>query len=295
MAGYIVQFILNLYHISAAYGHPIPQWSIAIALCFLLSPLIIIKDISRLSAYNIVADIAIIAASLFIEIYCGTMVANNGINPTVAPYTTLYGAMKIIGLVTGAYEANGVLIPIYKQAENKDTYFRVQIFTLITVSLLYISFGSFGYLAYGEHVKGPITISLNQALWYVEVLELCYIAALLPSILLQAYPATKVITSYTISKMDVGKMKDVVENILKILLLLLCIWLGLLFGERFDVVSAFVGNLLCAPMSYVFPGFIHYRLTATTRGEKIRDSILMAFGLFCLVVATGLMVAEWFQ
>jgi len=293
--GYSVFIITNFNRISIAFNHPISEKSIAIALSVILAPLATIRDISSFAACNVIAVIFIIFSVLTIDISSIVSVAENGLGKGFAHYTSLFSAIKLIGISTSAYEINAALIPIYTQAENKEKYHKVHYPAVIFVATLYLSIGLFGYLAFAKEVKGPVTLSFDQSLWYIVVAELSYIVALIPTMLIQIYPAVIVVCHYTVNKLRTGRCKDVLQIILRILMILVPIWLAVAFDTKFETILAIVGNLVCAPMSYFFPGLIHYLVAADTRRDKVRDIALMIFGGSCFVIATILIIVDLFN
>lgn len=290
MTGYIVFITTNLHRLSIAFRFPMPERYIAVVLGVILAPLVTIKDISVFASCHIIADVFIILSAFAIVIYSIFVTFERGVEPTVTPFTSIYSAMKIFGLSTGAFEINAVLISIYRQAKTERDYHKAHPPAVVSVGLLYFAIGLFGYIAFGVGVKGPVTLSMNQTLWYIELIELSYIAALLPTILIQIHPAVQIVSHYTTDKLSEGQAKEFIHIIIRIVMITLPLCLAVKFGERFEGVLAFIGSLVCAPVSYVFPGIIHYCVAAETRQEKVRDVTLVLFGLSCFSIATGMTI-----
>lgn len=267
-----------------------PERYIAVVLGVFLAPLVTIKDISVFASCHIIADVLIMFSVFAIVTYSIVLVIERGVSVTVTPFTSIYSAVKIFGLSTGAYEVNAVLISIYKQARRKKDYHEAICPAILSVGTLYCSIGMFGYLAFGEDVKGPVTLSMNQKLWYIEIIELAYIAALLPTILIQIYPAVQIMSHHTTDKLEEGQLKEFIHIIMRIAMIVIPICLAIKFGERFEGVLAFIGSLVCAPVSYIFPGLIHFNVAAETKKEKFRDVMLILFGFSCFSIATGITI-----
>jgi proton-coupled amino acid transporter len=267
-----------------------PERYIAVVLGVILAPLVTIKDISVFASCHIIADVFIMFSSFAIVIYSIFFTFQYGVASTVKPFTSIYSAVKIFGLTTGAYEINAVLISIYKQARTKQDYHQAHCPAIISAGLLYFTIGVFGYIAFGVAVKGPVTLSMDQTLWYIEMIELAYIAALLPTILIQIHPAIQIISHYTTDKLIQGQIKELIHIVIRVIIIIFPICLAIKFGESFEGVLAFIGSLVCAPVSYVFPGVIHYCIAAETKQERVRDIMLILFGLSCFSIATGLTI-----
>ena len=291
--GYVVFITTNLNRISTAFENTIPEWSIAIVLTIILAPLATIRDISIFASCHIIADLLIIFSAITIEICCILSIAKNGLGSGFTHSTTAFSSMKLIGLSTSAYEINAVLIPIRLQAKSKQEYHKVQYPAMISVCVLYLSIGIFGYLAFGSEVKGPLTLSLDQSLWYVVMIELIYMVALIPTIVIQIYPAIMIVLNYLVYRRVADPRKETYQFVIRIAMIIIPIWLAVIFGENFSTVLAFIGNLVCAPMSYVFPGLIHYLVAAEKRKEKIRDIVLICFGVTCCIIATLLSLFDF--
>jgi len=267
-----------------------PERYIAVVLGIILAPLVTIKDISIFASCHIIADVFIIFSAFAIVIYSIFFILQQGVATTVKPFTSIYSAVKIFGISTGAYEINAVLISIYKQARTRKDYYQARCPAIISTGFLYFAIGLFGYIAFGEAVKGPITLSMDQTLWYIEMIELAYIVALLPTILIQIHPAIQILSHHTTDKLVQGQIRELVHIIIRVAMIIFPLCLAVKFGERFEGVLAFIGNLACAPVSYVFPGIIHYYLVAETKREKIRDMMLVLFGLSCFSIATSVTI-----
>lgn len=251
----------------------------------MLAPLGTVRDISVFASCHIIADVLIIFSAITIVICCVLNLITDGVGSGFTHSTSLFSAMKLIGLSTSAYEINAVLIPIHLQAKSKEEYHKAEYPAIISVCVLYLTIGIFGYAAFGSGVKGPLTLSLDQSLWYVIIIELIYIIALIPTIIIQIYPAVTIMLNY-LSGLTSESRRDTLQLVIRILMITIPIWLAVIFGENFGTVLAFVGNLVCAPMSYVFPGLIHYLVAAEQRREKLRDAALICFGVTCCIIAT---------
>ena len=201
--------------------------------------------------------------------------------------------MRILGISIGSYEVNCVLIPIYRQAKSKRNFIAVQNSVLGTVIVLYIAVGLLCYLAYGANAKGPITITLDQTKWYIKIVEVVYVVALLLTVMLQLFPAIEIILRYTSNRMKRGMGRTVIESIIRASIMSLCIVLAVVFGENFDTVLSVVGNIFCAPLSCIMPALLHYRLAAITTTDKVRNIALLSFGIICMISIVVLMVIDY--
>lgn len=285
--------MVNLHKIALSSGYGIPEWSIGIVLGVILVPLVTVQDISIFASCHIFADCIIICSSLFIIIYSITTLANDGVGPDVVTGKSFISVMRVIGIGIGSYEVNAVLIPIYRQAKVKRNFMNIQNSALFTVVALYVSVGLFCYLAFGEDSKGPITITLNQSKWFIKVLELLYMVALLLTVMLQLYPAIEIILKYTSNKMEQSTARYVVQMVIRSLIMILCIVLAVTFGESFDTVLSIVGNIFCVPLSCMIPAILHYRLVATTVLDKVRDMVLLCFGVLCMIFIIILLFIDY--
>lgn len=274
-------------------GHAIPEYQIGIGLCILLAPLVIIKDISIFASCHIVADIIIILAAIYIEGYAIGKIIYTGIHPSVVPFTSILKAMQVIGICTGAFEISPLIITVYMQAREKRLFATIQFVTMLCVSVLYLTFGTFGYFAFGENVKGPVTLSLDAMKYSVDILILLYILALMPTILIQLFPAIQIIETNSTRFLDNENVIETLRIFIRLFLLIAAIWIAVAFGENYDKVLSLIGNIACAPLSYIFPGIFHLVIVARTRSEKARDIILISFGSFCFLIATILIIIGW--
>lgn len=294
VCSYSVFIILNINRISVAFNIEIPELAIAIALFLIIAPLLTVIDISAFCSLNIVADIITIAIILFVEIYALNILKTQGIHPSIVAFTDPWNCMRLFGMSAFAYELNAVLIPLYKQLKEKSDYAAVQGWTMGILSFFYVTLGMVGYLAFGSGVRGPVTISMNQSLWYVEIVESVYCIALFPTILIQIYPANIIILPPLTNHMAPGSTKNIVQNIIRISLFFIIVAIAYIFSEKFDIVVAIIGNFAATTISFIMPGIIHLVLVANTNFDKARDILLIIFGSICFVIGNALTIIGLF-
>ncbi len=252
-----------------------------------------VKDISIFAPLHVIADVFILVSLAAIEVFMIIRIVDSGVAPSVRPATSIFSAAQTIGIATGAFECVATIISIYKQAAIKSLFIRLQSIALACITILYVSLGLFGYLAYGVDVKGPVTLSLEQGSVAVELIQAIYILALIPTTLIQIYPLIHIVELYIAKPIQTPCARNTVRYILRAGLMIAMIWVAVFFGERYDKVLSLVGNLAVSPLSYLLPGIIHLVLVAHTTLDKLRDIVLIVFGSACFILATTLQIIGW--
>ncbi|KAH8117950.1 transmembrane amino acid transporter protein-domain-containing protein [Phellopilus nigrolimitatus] len=265
------------------------QYFIIMQLIILL-PLVLIRNIAKLSIFALVADVFILAGLLYIFGSEIAVIANRGIakvelfNPKDFPL--------LIGTAVFSFEG---VIPISDSMREPRKFPAVLtgVMLFLTALALTVLFGGAGvlaYLAFGPEIQTVVITNLNSESKFVQAVQFLYSLAILLSVPLQLFPAVRIMENGIFTRS--GKENPRVKWQKNIFRFLIVAWAG---ASDLDKFVALVGSFACVPLCYVYPALLHYKACARTRRAKIADMALLAFGSAAAVYTTvqtlALMVA----
>lgn len=98
--------------------------------------------------------------------------------------------LNIIGFSVYSYEGIGVILPVMDVTADKKKYRTVLFIVITTVFLVYLSFGEFCYIIYGNALKLPlITSNLPEDNILIPIIKIAFCINLVFSYPLVIYPA----------------------------------------------------------------------------------------------------------
>ncbi|XP_026331886.1 proton-coupled amino acid transporter-like protein CG1139 [Hyposmocoma kahamanoa] len=265
--------------------------------CILL-PLILInwvRDLKYLAPFSAVANAVTIVSFGIILYFIFRKV------PTIAdkaPIGELANFPLFFGTVLFALEAIGVILPLENEMKTPKSFvgkFGVLNRAMISIIILYVGMGLFGYLQYGDQAEGSITLNLGseQDKEVLASVVQCLLAfAIFITHGLACYVAIDILwTDYIGSRLLNSKHRLLWEYILRTIIVLLTFGIGAAVPELELFISLF-GALCLSALGLAFPAIIqsctywYY----VSRSERIRmcikNGIVILFGVLGLIVGT---------
>ncbi|XP_033214263.1 proton-coupled amino acid transporter-like protein CG1139 isoform X2 [Belonocnema kinseyi] len=199
------------------------------------------------------------------------------------------------GTVLFALEAIGVIMPLENEMNDPKSFAKpagVLNIGMVSIIVLYIGMGFFGYLTYGDDVQGSITLSLGNEP-AAKVVQILLAIAIFFTHALQCYVAIDIFwNGYLLPKMaDSGKKTIIWEYVVRTGLVLITFLLAVVIPELELFISLF-GALCLSALGIAFPAIIHIcafweTSTPMERGILVAKNMsLVLFGLLGLVVGT---------
>jgi len=172
-------------------------------------PLVMVRKIEVFAATHLFADVMIIISIVTIFVYAGIDIANDGPNfSEVGPVDNLWATA--IGFSVYTYEGIGVILPIREVTADKDNYFKLLCITVSLIAVLYICFGEFTMIAWGNNPsfnEPLITSSLPTKSIVTYILKILFSINLLFSYPLVIHPANTVVESWFFSSWEKTKKR----------------------------------------------------------------------------------------
>ncbi|XP_028038468.1 proton-coupled amino acid transporter-like protein CG1139 [Bombyx mandarina] len=266
-----------------------------VMLCILL-PLILInwvRDLKYLAPFSAVANVVTIVGFGIILYYIFRE------TPTLEgkePVGRLADFPLFFGTVLFALEAIGVILPLENEMKTPKSFvgkFGVLNRAMISIIILYVGMGLFGYLRYGEESMGSITLNLPSETETLASVVQCLLAfAIFITHGLACYVAIDILwNEYIGVRLLNSKFRVVWEYIVRTIIVLITFGLAAAVPEL-DLFISLFGALCLSALGLAFPAFIqsctywYY----VSRSERIRmiikNIIVVLFGVLGLIVGT---------
>ncbi|KIY64419.1 hypothetical protein CYLTODRAFT_380908 [Cylindrobasidium torrendii FP15055 ss-10] len=271
-------FVQGITHCAQVIG--IQYFIIIQAVIFL--PLVLIRDLAKLSTTALVADAFILAGLIYIFSSEVTLIAQRGTRPV-----ELFNPKDFplfVGTAVFSFEGIGLVIPITDAMREPKKFPKVISWVMLGLTILFGGAGALAYLTFGADIQTVVLVNLDTKKPMVQAVQFLYSLAIMLSVPLQLFPAVRIMENGLFVRS--GKTSTRVKW-LKNLFRWCCVgvtaiisWLG---AADLDKFVAFVGCFACVPLCYVYPAMLHYKAVSRTRGEKAKDLAMMVFGMIAAV------------
>ncbi|KIK10232.1 hypothetical protein K443DRAFT_670855 [Laccaria amethystina LaAM-08-1] len=260
------------------------QYFIVMQLCVFL-PLVLIRDLAKLSTTALIADGFILAGLVYIFGSEISLIAQRGIaevklfNPKDFPL--------FIGTAVFSFEGIGLVIPITDAMREPHKFPATLTGVMAFLLVLFGGAGILAYLTFGSDIQTVVLVNLDSSSKMVQAVQFLYALAILLSVPLQLFPAIRILENgiFTRSGKADPKVKWL-KNCFRFGMVAICTIISWLGAADLDKFVAFIGSFACVPLCYVYPAMLHYRACARTRKQKLADIALIVFGLAAAAYTT---------
>lgn len=198
------------------------------------------------------------------------------------------------GTMMFAFEGIAVVLPIYsrmKRPEQMGGVFGAINVSYILLLCLYAIIGVLGYLRFGEHAQGSITLNLPKEPLY-DCVRAIFTVSLFLSYPLQFYVIQEITWNWIKSKFIMDETKPATQNeyigfeYLNRTVLVLVTFVLAIIVPRLNLMMDFVGSISGTSLSITLPAIIHMTaLWEDTSGSSkifmvVVDLTLVLFGIF---------------
>lgn len=257
------------------------NWDYRIYMLLLLVPLlamVFLPSLKYLAPFSIVANICEAAALGLLFYYLF-----QDLPPTLSrrQMPTMTDLPLWFGTVIYAYEGIALILPlenVMKRPRDMPGWTGVLNTAMTLVCLLYVSVSFYGYLRFGDALKGSITLSLPNEMLSV-LIQVLYGAGIYFSLALQYYIPVEIMWP---------KIRTAFENYERLALILFRVGLlafiyalGALI-PRFELFISLVGALGGSYLSIIFPAILHmvtYWEDGLSWPSTVKDIFIVVFGL----------------
>ena len=216
-------------------------------------PLSLFRDISKLGATALVADVLILLGLIYLYWYdLFTIVKQQGVADIVnfnSRDWTLF-----IGTAIFTFEGVGLIIPIQESMKRPHLFPSTLGVVMIVIAIIFLSSGALGYAAYGSKTQTVIILNMPQDDKFVNAVQFMYSLAILLSTPLQLFPAIRITENSLFARS--GKYNPYIKwkkNVFRFFLVMVCALIAWGGAGDLDKFVALVGSFACVPLVYVYP------------------------------------------
>ncbi|XP_045763109.1 proton-coupled amino acid transporter-like protein pathetic [Maniola jurtina] len=197
-----------------------------------------------------------------------------------------------------AMEGIGVVMPVENEMSHPEKFLGcpgVLNTAMIIVISLYGVFGFFGYVQFGDAVKGSITLNLPQDQWVAQGAKLLMAVVIYLSFALQFYvPMEKI--NRMLAKRKSDKYENVIQIGIRTTLLTIVVAVAVLF-PNLELVISLVGAIFFSTLGLLIPALIDtvYRWDRDLGRWNyilIKNTIIMIIAVIALVSGSYVSIAE---
>ncbi|KAF9000647.1 transmembrane amino acid transporter protein-domain-containing protein [Cyathus striatus] len=248
-------------------------------------PLVLVRDLAKLSSTALIADAFILAGLIYIFGSEFKLIANRGIADV-----QLFNAKDFplfIGTAVFSFEGIGLVIPITDAMREPHKFPAALTGVMAFLLLLFGGAGALAYLTFGSEIQTVVLVNLDSTSKMVQSVQFLYALAILLSVPLQLFPAVRILENGIFTRSGKGDPKvKWLKNMFRFAMVVVCTIISWVGAADLDKFVAFIGCFACVPLCYVYPAMLHYRACADTRRKKVADIAMIAFGLVAAAYTT---------
>lgn len=290
--------------------------NIVIIQCILLVPLVLIRNLTKLSLISLISSVFIVVGLVIIFYYSGLQLAHEGLGPNIVSFNSKSWSM-LIGVAVTSFEGIGLILPIEASMAQPEKFTQVLSVSMVLITALFVSVGTIGYTAFGDKVKSIIILNLPNDKLSVNLIMVLYSCAVFLTAPLQLFPAVKIGESTLFGLLvseDYKGFKDEdgrlyhgsgkysnsvkwMKNLFRAVFVIVICVLAYVNSKNIDKFVSFNGCFACIPLVYIYPPLIHlktykYDLQNTLMGRvlKVFDVVLVTVGIVVVSYTTYLIL-----
>ncbi|ODV78516.1 uncharacterized protein CANTADRAFT_82387 [Suhomyces tanzawaensis NRRL Y-17324] len=281
----------------------------------LLVPLVLIRNLTKLSLVSLVSSVFIIVGLVIIFYYSGVQLLTYGVGPNIQHFNSKNWSM-LIGVAVTSFEGIGLILPIEASMAQPEKFPMVLFVGMTVITVLFVGIGTVGYSSFGDEIKSIIILNLPQSKFAVRSILVLYSLAVFLTAPLQLFPAIKILealafnpavkTSKTKSKADSegklyrhsGKYNPQVKwlkNLFRSAVVAIICAIAYANASNIDKFVSFNGCFACIPLVYIYPPLIHLRTLKHKPNWTRQDYCLRVFDYVLFVVGIVAVVYTTYQ
>lgn len=297
-------FVHEVFHVTVAKSH------IVIAQCVLLIPLVLIRNLTKLSFTSFISSLFILLGLVIIFYFAGIQLYTEGIGPNIEQFNAATWPM-LIGVAVTAFEGIGLILPIQASMARPENFPRVLLVSMAIITGLFVLIGVVGYTAYGENVRSIIILNLDQKNMAVQLILVLYSVAVFLTAPLQLFPAIRIGESAIFNSRiflkkserintEEGKLYQTsgkynpqikwLKNAFRAVFVVVISLLAYLNSNNIDKFVSLNGCFACIPLVYIYPPMIHLKTYERASGQSkfLRglDYVIIVVGFTAVVYTT---------
>uniref|UniRef100_A0A8C1MBE3 Solute carrier family 36 member 1 n=1 Tax=Cyprinus carpio TaxID=7962 RepID=A0A8C1MBE3_CYPCA len=251
--------------------------------------LVFIRNLKYLAPLSLVANISMCVSLVLIYYYCLTNIPYP-INLPLAGRGVDYPLF--FGTAIFAFEGIGVVLPLENKMQNPRNFTTVLYLGMGIVTTLYISLGTIGYIGFGEHIRGSITLNLPLC-WLYQAVKLLYSFGIYITYALQFYVSAEILIPPAVARCG-PRWALMVDLSIRVALVVLTCALAILIPEL-DLVISLVGSVSSSALALIIPPLLQI-ITFHNEDMKlwvmVKDIGISLIGFVGFVAGTYISIQE---
>ncbi|KAF6072160.1 Transmembrane amino acid transporter family protein [Candida albicans] len=317
----------------------LPNWlnrgNLILIQCILLIPLVLIRNLAKLSMVSLISSVFIVIGLLIIFWYSGVNLINNGVGPNITNFNSNSWTM-LIGVAVTSFEGIGLILPIQSSMSQPEKFPLVLSISMAIITSIFVGIGTIGYFSFGDKIKSIIILNLPQDQFAVQSILVLYSIAVFLSGPLQLFPAIKIGESliFRHSKKkskrqqhqhgstdesntnntddndgklyhQSGKYNPQVKwlkNGFRAISVIFICSLAYLNADNIDKFVSFNGCFACIPLVYIYPPLIHLKSIQSKQqqqqqqtGRSKSDQLFIWLDYLLIVVGIATVIYSSYQ
>uniref|UniRef100_A0AAR2L929 Amino acid transporter transmembrane domain-containing protein n=1 Tax=Pygocentrus nattereri TaxID=42514 RepID=A0AAR2L929_PYGNA len=270
----------------------VPSYDSRLYMLFILPFIILLvftRNLKFLAPFSFVANLVMSASLILIYYFCLTHIPNPVDLPKVGravDYPLFFGTAIF------AFEGIGVVLPLENKMQKPKKFSLVLYLGMGIVTMLYISLGTIGYITFGDHIKGSITLNLPDC-WMYQIVKLLYSFGIYITYALQFYVPAEILIPLAVERVD-PRWELLVDLSIRVGLVIFTCVLAILIPEL-DLVISLVGSVSSSALALILPPLLQV-ITFHSEGLSgwivLKNIIISFFGLVGFVAGTYISIVE---
>ena len=260
----------------------VPPQIVVLVCCCILTPVTLLRHLKLLAPFSTFANMANLTALGIVYVAAASHMASLEENHTEA--FKPQGLTFFFGVAVYGYEGIGMVIPLEDSMRESDKFRTVLSWTMVLVTVIYLSFGLVGYLAWQDDTKGIITLNLSHGYGstFVKLLLCCGLLFTFP---IMIFPVSQLLDDLLLD--PVHERFETKQNFVRIGLVMLAGIVALSVPD-FGLFISLVGSSCCSILAFIMPAWIHFTICREDISSVAIaiDWFIVAFGIFAAVIST---------
>uniref|UniRef100_A0A2A4K5U8 Amino acid transporter transmembrane domain-containing protein n=1 Tax=Heliothis virescens TaxID=7102 RepID=A0A2A4K5U8_HELVI len=238
-------------------GYVSAGWLMSIRFYILISapillPLCQIRSLKFLAPFSMLADL-FVAVCVLATLYYSVITLNSNILDRHA-WKNIHGFFRIAGICMYSTSGICVALPVENNMKRPRHFPQAVRFASIVVLSLTVTTGLFGYWAWGENCRSPITVHMPLNV-FTTVLQFLMIMMLSISFAVQFWVPFRILWHYIAVRYK--RKHALLERVHRLVMALIVMAFTMLFPNVISVMI-FLGQFLMGLVALVFPAFIEF-------------------------------------